>query len=162
MVATVSNILILQYPIFMQCQGDSILFCLESLMALIQVSIQGCCFIVLYIRVFLFLRFVLYFYYFPTHLKFDYSAVQTRPLHDSPTSPVRAPRTHPHIIEYTLSPLWIRSLNVLYFVSCTALIIVATTLRLLFVEFQRDGSDERDRYSVAFASVLGVYDIFCC
>ncbi len=156
MVSTVSNILILQFPIFMQCKGDSILFCLENLMALIQVSIQGCCFIVLYYRDHLFIRFVLYFYYFPAHLKFDYSAVQTRPLLDSPTSP-RTPRTHPHIIEYSLSPLWISSLNVLYFVSCTALIIIATTLRLLFVEFQSDERDERDQYSVAFAGVLGVY-----
>lgn len=157
MISIVSNILILQFPLFSCCSEFwPFSLCLENLMALIQVSIQSCCFLVLYIFLLTF-RYILYFKYFPDHLKYEYSAgipESRRPLLFPSVAP-SLQQASP--LPPTLSRQWTNSLYVLYFIICFSIIILATTIQILLAEFGGLPKSERDIASIAFAGVLGVY-----
>lgn len=168
MSAIVCNILILQFPVLGCCVAASARVCLENLMALIQVGIQLCCFVFMYVNItrrsFVNGRFVLYFVYFPDHLKYDYAPVASpevrQPRVSAPPSPsfgeddtdildptqaptrqqeIPSPGVLPaprqHIIEYSLSSLWTTSLKVLYLVIFVSLAIIIATIVLLVSEF---------------------------
>ncbi|KAJ3225948.1 hypothetical protein HK099_005881 [Clydaea vesicula] len=151
-ISVVSNVLILQFPVFHCCSKNwPAITCAENVMGITQVAIQLCC---------LFLLTSLYFIYFPEHLKFEFSG----PIHQSEddTQNVSSFPAHSHIIEYRASRQWRRSIMVGFSIIAFTFLAAVTVTRSLILESLNPNipNGERSQGAIAIASVFGISATF--